>query len=143
MRLLTTLVALLVTATPVMASISPSEVVVVYNSNANWNSGARQSKAVADYYCQQRGIPISNQIAVDWQGADESIYPEYFYRYILNDRNVAPNQVIKGLRTQLAERAGLQPGEIPDLATDPTKCIVLCYGVPLSINEDSNSGIFR
>ena len=43
------------------------------------------------------------------------------------------NLLYKGLETQLAERAGLSAGQIPDLASDPTKAIVLCYGIPLKI----------
>ena len=125
--------SVLISAVHATAALAPDDVVVVYNSNIAWNTGQRQSKAVADYYCQQRGVASSNEFAVDWALTDESIPPDSFCSRILNDRYDWQNNLIKGLKTQLAERAGLSAGQIPDPATDPTKCIVLCYGIPLKI----------
>ncbi len=60
------------------ASISPQEVVVVYNSHSSWNTGDKQSKAVADYYCASRDIPTANEVGIDWDGTTESIGPSAF-----------------------------------------------------------------
>ena len=107
---------------PSQASLSPNDVVVVYNGSGNWNTGVRQSKAVADYYCIARGIPLSNEARVDWYDTGEAMIPSDFCDYI-----AAP------LRTFLSQRAGRTDGGPSDIATDPTKCIVLCYGIPLKI----------
>ena len=67
-------------------------------------------------------------------GGEESVSPEDFRKKILEDQLNEQGEVThKGLKRQLAELAGLSAGEVPDLATDPTKCIVLCYGVPILI----------
>lgn len=125
LRLVLAVGSLLLLNVPVFASLAPNDVVVVYNSNIAWNTGQRQSKAVADYYCQRRGIPLTNECGVDWPSTDETINPSDFATYILNDQGSNP-----GLRSFLSARPGF---DVDDPGSDPTKCIVLCYGIPLRI----------
>jgi hypothetical protein len=49
------------------AALSPNDVVVVWNSHPYWNTGNRQSQAIADYYCAARGIPDANKLGVSRQ----------------------------------------------------------------------------
>lgn len=101
------------------ASLNPNEIVVVYNNHSYWNTGLRQSKAVADYYCAARGIPDANKIGISWDRETHYIIPADFL------------EVFAPLRDYLASRPGF---EATDPATDPVKCLVLCYGTPMSIN---------
>ena len=120
------LLSLTVSAT---ASLSPSEVVVVYNSSDVWNDDhvppRNVSKLVADYYCLVRDIPAENEVGINWPWTKESANPVEFVDYLLNDRPGFP-----GLKSFLASRPGF---DINDPGSDPTKCIVLCYGVPVKL----------
>jgi hypothetical protein len=128
---------LLLTCSVAFASLSPNDVVVVYNASTSadgcdWSA----SKAVADYYCSARDIPPANELGVVWPRPYETIIPADLVHYVVNDQyDGEGNLLYKGLKTQLAERAGLSAGQTPDLATDPTKCIVLCYGIPIKVSE--------
>jgi len=108
---------------PGFAALSPNEVVVVYNSStANDGYDWSASKSVADYYCAARGIPSANEVGILFPYSTESTTPVRF-----NDDIATP------LRAFLCERAGVASTGTPDLTADPTKAIVLCYGIPLKI----------
>jgi len=85
------------------------------------------SKSVADYYCAVRGIPTANKVPVKIPSSLEVIPPDVFR-----------NRIAVPLRRFLQIRAGIDPDthpdQLPDLATDPTKCIVLCTGIPVLIS---------
>jgi len=120
--LLCTSLLLLAGSTLTYAALRPQQVIVVYNSHAWWSP---ISKAVADYYCAARDIPESNEIGLSVPRSDEVMGPSEFVTYILNDQGSNP-----GLRTFLSSRPGF---DIDDPGSDPTMCIVLCYGIPLRI----------
>lgn len=110
------------------ASLAPNDVVVVWNGHPYWNTGDRQSKAVADYYCAERGIPTTNEIDVSYHvpgQEDESMAPDQFLALIATP-----------IANKLSQLAGLPIGTAPNLASDPTKCIVLCYGIPILVSGD-------
>ncbi len=111
-----------------VGELLPQDVVVVYNSSSAFvdpNTGRNTSKDVADYYCSVRGIPSSNKTGVYCPISDELISPRDFTRYILEDF-----EGHQGLRSFLSARPGF---DVNDPATDPTKCIVLCYGIPILV----------
>ena len=113
-------------AFPAVAALSPGEVVVVYNSSDEWNvwneaqgRNVNVSKAVADYYCLVRDIPAENEVGIPWDYLIEAANPADFF-----------TDVVPGLRSFLAARPGF---DINDPGSDPTKAIVLCYGVPVKL----------
>ena len=118
------IVVSLILQVPALGSLLPQDVVVVYNNSTlsdndcDWSA----SKAVADYYCAARGIPSQNVIGVTFPFVEESITPERFCE-----------DIAVPLRTFLSSRSGF---DVNNPATDPTKAIVLCYGIPLRIEGD-------
>ena len=121
---------LVVSIGPACASLTPDDVVVVYNaSKASDGYDWSVSKRIADYYCKARGIPMQNEFGVVWPSDDEEIKPTDFF-----SRIAAP------LKAFLSARAGATAGAAPDLASDPTKCIVLCHGIPLGILGNERTG---
>jgi len=111
----------------VQGAVGPSDVVVVYNRSPIWEDATGQniSEAVARYYCNSRHIPEGNLTSVDLPFVRERLEPQEF----------ASMQA--EIKSFLLSRAGvdpvLHPDQVPDLAADPTKCIVLCYGVPIMV----------
>ncbi len=99
------------------AGLSPQEVVVVVN---NQSDVGEISRAVAEYYCQEtkRNIPTANILEITTQ-PDEAINPFQF----VYDIQVP-------LKSFLASRPGFDTN---DPGSDPTKAIVLCYGVPSKV----------
>ena len=132
-RLFTVLILVAVATGSAFGGITPHEVVVVYNSNSSYPA----SKAVADYYCAARGIPLNNQVGVNWPappfGPTNSPHPSEwgtptdwisvadFVQYIQNP-----------LEQFLIQHFGADPD---DSASDPIKAIVLCYGIPVRITD--------
>ena len=117
---------------PAVAALSPGEVVVVYNSSDEWNDDhvppRNVSKAVADYYCSPitgRGIPAENVVGIPWADVVEAANPAAFFTDFV--------PVLKSFLTQRCIDAGVDPA---DPGSDPTKVIVLCYGVPLKLQGD-------
>jgi uncharacterized protein (TIGR03790 family) len=117
------------------AALSPQDVVVIYNKNDVWKNAqdVNVSKAVADYYCAARGIPQENEFGIDWQSTSPDIGVDQFLNQIVYDRPGIP-----GLTSFLASRPDF---DVNDPSTDPTKVIVLCYGVPMRVwgPETANS----
>ena len=100
----------------------PSEVAVVYNASGFWNDTANPprnvSKLVADYYCDTRGIPRTNEIALTWDNPSDTVIPDEF---------------LADVRSPLAQALQSLGSDPNNPSTDPIKAIVLCYGVPLRI----------
>ena len=65
---------------------------------------------------------------MNWPYPGEVISPSDFDKYILNDQGTSP-----GLKAFLSSRPGF---DINSPGTDPTKAIVLCYGVPLRVSGE-------
>lgn len=116
-----TLLTLLIAHSTARASLNPGEVVVVVNNNPQV---AATSRAVAEYYCAQRGIPAAN-IAEVTAPAGEVVGPDYYVSAILADTENPPSLV-----HLLKSRPGF---DINDPGTDPTKALVMCYGIPLKL----------
>ncbi len=110
------------------ATLGPNDVVLVVNNDTTVVDSATQatladvSRAVARYYCYKHSIPYS-QIAEITADPAEAIYAERLARYFLAD-TASPQSLVNLLK----HRPGF---DINDPASDPTRCIVLCYGVPL------------
>ncbi|MCL4552984.1 MAG: TIGR03790 family protein, partial [Candidatus Marsarchaeota archaeon] len=89
----------------------PENAAVIVNSNLP------MSQAVGNYYCQKRGIPLQNLIAIDVSTSDSISQAEYA---------VLAQRVCDGLTSQL----GVNPS---DLVNDQIQALVSCYGVPSRI----------
>jgi hypothetical protein len=125
MRRWIVITVLLLLGGPIMAGLTPGDIVVVYNSNTledeipvDWTV----SKRVADYYCAERGIPDANKVGVKWPYTGESTDPRTFYL-----------RIQLPLEQFLASRFGVT--EATDPASDPIKAILLCYGIPVRITD--------
>ncbi|MDO8587834.1 MAG: YCF48-related protein [Armatimonadota bacterium] len=119
-RILVVAALLLVSLLPsAFGGLSPYEVVVVVNNNPQAPDLAQASRAVADYYCAQRGIPSENIVEID--------APVY---EVLADPLLYAERIAGPIETAL-QSLGSDPDH-PE--SDPIKCIVLCYGVPSNIH---------
>ena len=87
------------------AALGPQDVCILYNKNLS------NSKLVADYYCQRRGVPAANQIPLDVPDVDEISRPDYEAR------------ILKPVRAAIKSRRP-QP-----------KVLLTVYGIPLRIGE--------
>ncbi len=128
MKLLLRVLFILIGIAPLTAAnagLIASEVVVVYDSAGAWNTGAYQSRAVCGYYCASRGIPDANKVGIDWSRPEYAITPADFITYIANP-----------LKSYLQSTFGSDPN---DPADDPVKCLVLCYGVPMTVNGNERA----
>ncbi|HEY1376575.1 MAG TPA: TIGR03790 family protein [Gemmataceae bacterium] len=85
------------------AALGPQDVCVLYNRNLP------ASKAVADYYCQRRGVPTANLVPLDVPDAEEISRAEY------ETRILAP------------ARAALKDHR------PPARVLLTVYGVPLRV----------
>lgn len=106
---------LVVSSLSAQAGLTPNDVVVVVN---NHPSVAAVSRAVGEYYCNQRAIPLSNILEVTVT-PNETIWPSDFV-----------NNIQVPLKNFLQSRFGVDPN---NAAADPIKAVVLCYGVPMRI----------
>ena len=106
---------------PAVAGLSPQDVVVVYNNSTLANDAYdwSVSKAVADYCCAARNIPSENEVGVTFPYADEG----HEARAIPRPHSHSPPHL-----PLLPVPASPSP-----IRSDPTKCIVLCYGIPSQI----------
>ena len=125
MRRWIVITVLLLLGGPIMAGLTPGDIVVVYNGNTledeipvDWTV----SKRVADYYCAERGIPDANKVGVKWPYTGESTDPRTFYLRIQTP-----------LEQFLHEH--FHSDEVP-IGEDPIKAIVLCYGIPTAISGE-------
>jgi len=139
---LSTLVLLTIAATgPVLGGITPHEVVVVYNSTPAYLGSPDlkypASQAVADYYCAARGIPLSNQVGVDWPALPfDSLNSPYPSEWGTPPDWIYAGDFIEDIQDPLEEFLQSHFGvDRDDPANDPIKAIVLCYGLPLVINS--------
>ena len=119
------LLLILLAAYPANAALNPDDVVVVVN---NWPDVADMSHAVGEYYCDQRGISRTRI-------AEISVDPQYgwipardFVQGIMAD-TADPQSLVYMLK----HRQGFDTENLSDPTNDPTKVIVLCYGVPLKL----------
>ncbi len=111
------------------ASLQPDDVVVVMNNHPDV---ALASRAVARYYCDRHSIPYS-RIAEITATPGEKIQPHDFMVDVLADTG-SPQSLVD----LLTHRPGF---DINDPGSDPTKCILLCYGVPIKIAGDNNTEV--
>ena len=117
MRVIKVVVALLcmiAIGISVSAGLNPSEVLVVYNSSP-YSSLSTASTAVADYYCDARGIPEANKFAIDWP-----------FDYDLMNTKEFGQAIYIPLRDYVLSR-GSDPA---NAGSDSLKCIILCFGLP-------------
>jgi hypothetical protein len=121
--ILIAVVALLLAGLPSVASLSPQDVIVIYNNSVpsdgagyyDWSA----SKAVADAYCTARGIPTANEFGIKWGQQSEQISD--------------PNQFVSLILNPLKQFLSSRPGFSVDDPSHDAKCLVLCYGVPLKV----------
>ena len=114
---------------PATAALQPHEVVVVVNNHPDV---AAMSRAIGNYYCARRGIPLANIAEVTVDPAEIMYDPLLLTDDILADTENPPSLV-----HLLKQRPGF---DINDPGSDPTKCIVLCWGVPIKIGGNEVLG---
>jgi uncharacterized protein (TIGR03790 family) len=90
-------------------AIGPQDICILYNKNLP------NSKSVAEYYCQRRGVPVENMIPLDVPDVDQISRDEY-EKHILLPVRVA----LKGHRPV-------------------TRVLLTVYGMPLRIGEQPMS----
>jgi hypothetical protein len=146
-RVLVCLLACLA-AGPAFGGLTPHQVLVVYNSSRPFPGSQDylypQSKAVGDYYCIQRGIPLTNEVGVESPTPMDQNSPhpsevgtpqDFIYAKDFIDNIQAP------LKQFLQTRMGTDPA---DPESDPIKAIALCHGLPLRIySSQANSSVER
>jgi uncharacterized protein (TIGR03790 family) len=91
------------------AALEPRDVFVIYNKNV------KESLAVAQHYCQKRGVPAANLIALDLPDIDEIAREDFNHRVL----------------TPL--HAALEPHR------DQAKVLLTVYGVPLRVGPQTPS----
>jgi uncharacterized protein (TIGR03790 family) len=91
------------------SALGPQEVAVIYNQNLP------ASKQVAEYYCQRRGVPIANLIALDVADVTEISRADY------ESRILAP------VRAALKDRRA------------SIRVLLTVYGVPLRVGDQAIS----
>lgn len=117
---------------PPVAPARGSEVLVVYNS------ALPESKAVAEYYAERRGVPAGQVLGFELSREESVSRAEY--------RDTLEQPLLKELEARLWH---LGDAEIADTNGRPVKIerkvleskfryLALCYGVPLRILPDSN-----
>ena len=119
------LLLILVAAYPADASLSPDDVVIVVNNHPDV---AAMSRAVGEYYCDQRGISRTRIAEINVNPKYGWISAKDFVSYILAD-TANPQSLVYMLK----HRQGFDNDNLSDPTNDPTKVIVLCYGVPLKL----------
>jgi uncharacterized protein (TIGR03790 family) len=89
------------------AALGPQDIVILYNKNLP------NSKSVADYYCQRRGVPTGNLVPLDLPDVDEISRADYESRILapvraaLKDRRPRPRVLLTVYGIPL--RVGEQP----------------------------------
>lgn len=101
------------TVLPCVGGLSPHNVAVIVNELS------AESKAVGRYYCANAGIPLANLIELRRTPTNEA----------MNSQDYAT--LAADIRSALVNQIGVDP---EDWANDPIQCLVLCYGVPVSID---------
>src|SRR5262249_44286777 len=91
------------------AALEPRNVFVIFNKNS------KDSRAVAEHYCQKRSVPTANLIALDLPDIEE-ISREDFNRRVLTPLTSA-----------------LEPHR------DQAKVLLTVYGVPLRVGQQMPS----
>jgi uncharacterized protein (TIGR03790 family) len=94
---------LLASAAPAVRALGPEDVWIVVNKNVP------DSRAVADYYCEKRGVPKDHVVALDLPAGEDVSRGDY------NDKVAGP------LRDQLKDKR------------DKVKVLLAVYGVPLRV----------
>ncbi|HET6456700.1 MAG TPA: hypothetical protein VFI02_20045, partial [Armatimonadota bacterium] len=102
---------------PSQAGLVPNDILLVVN---DYPSVAQASQGVAQYYCTERGVPLTNIFHVSTTDL-EYILPEDF-----------ADTIYKPLMSHLQTHFGADPN---DPAACRIKCIVLCYGIPSRITD--------
>ena len=127
------LAALWLTSACVRAVAGGEEVVVVYTKQLP------ESKAVAEYYAEKRGVPASQIIGLDVPSGDAVTRPDYV-RLIqdpllkeLGDRGLVT------FRTELVPARADRAGRIKYQAVAAkVRYLALCFGLPYRIAHDAN-----
>src|SRR5215813_7850082 len=83
---------------PPVRAMSPSQVLVVYAANGTDvdNDGVSDSRQLAEYYAQKRGIPASNVLGLNISVVNENNTYAYDYPRFYND-------VVRPIKTRIAK----------------------------------------
>src|SRR5690242_10728582 len=107
---------------PVWAT-SPSQVLVVYPTNIE-KDGVNDSKQLADYYVQKRGIPASNVLGVQISLGGVAYYYWDDYQKFYNDL-VGPIMIRLNKLGPASINVILLVGDIPRQVHSPTSPVAL------------------
>ena len=132
-RFLTGLLALLALAAGLTALAGGEEVVVIYTKHLP------ESKAVAEYYAEKRGVPTNQIVGLDVPSGDTVSRQDYI-RLIQDPllKELA-NRGLVTFRSDLVPARADHPGRIRYQATAAKiRYLALCFGLPYRIAHDPN-----
>ncbi len=131
-RLLTGLLALLglaIAASPALAG--GEEVVVVYTKQLP------ESKAVAEYYAEKRGVPTNQIVGLDVPSGDTVSRQDYVHLIQYPLLKELAGRGLVTFRTDLVPARADHPGRIKYQATEAKiRYLALCFGLPYRIAHD-------
>src|SRR5688572_1475553 len=118
------------TACTALAADSGNSVVVVYNRNMP------ESKKLAEYYAEKRGVPRNHLFGADVSEKSESMSRSEFrdklqgplFDWLVSEKFFIPNTQAKRTGTNVPVTA---------LTSASVRYLVLCYGVPITITRDT------
>jgi uncharacterized protein (TIGR03790 family) len=127
-KLVGSIIAIITAACAAWGAGPGDSVVVVFNKNLP------ESKKLAEYYAQKRGVPARHLFGVDVSATSEDMSrPEF------RDKIQKPlfDWLVKEKLFTLRKGKPSQPGEIRPLSAASIRYIVLSYGIPLKIVRDT------
>jgi uncharacterized protein (TIGR03790 family) len=132
-RFLTGLLALLGLTASLTALAGGEEVVVVYTKHLP------ESKAVAEYYAEKRGVPTNQIVGLDVPSGDTVSRPDYIRLIQEPLLKELANRGLMTFRSDLVPARADHPGRIKYQATAAKiRYLALCFGLPYRIAHDPN-----
>lgn len=124
---------LLLTAVPLFAANAGDEVVVVYNS------ALPESKNVAEHYAERRAVPAGQVFGFNLS-TNESISRQEFHDTLQKPlAQTLEKEKLWHVGSEISTGTNGNGGRVVwKVLTSKIRYAVLCYGVPLHINEDSS-----
>ena len=127
MRIPFLLIIFLPFSLPLFSTLKPKNIIVLANSNET------DSKALAHFYCQHRGVPTNNIVFLSTSSKETISWDEFVSTILIPLReSVIKQGLIKVIRKEPSDAQGKRPYQI---INDSIKAICVCKGIPLRIKS--------
>ena len=111
-----------------LLALKPENIIVVANSNES------DSKALAHFYCQKRGVPTKNIVLLPTSTKEIISWDEFTSTILKPLREAVIKQgLVKLIKRESSDKEGIRSSQI---FNDSMQAICVCKGIPLSIQND-------